>query len=78
MNKNKKTVTVGVYIIASAIIWGMTLVGCALKLSGTDCYEQISTILILGAALHLILIWGPLAARMKKLRGGNSGSSSGE
>jgi len=65
--KKKKNV-LGYYIIASAVLWGITIVGAALKLKGTDCYQEISIILTLGASFHLILIWGPLAAHIKKLR----------
>lgn len=60
MNKSRKSL--GMFIIGSAIIWGAVLIGCSLKLKGTGCYDQISSILILGAGLHLILIWGPIAA----------------
>ncbi|MCB2194856.1 MAG: hypothetical protein KQH79_03300 [Bacteroidetes bacterium] len=63
--KIKKNI-LGYYIIASAILWGITIVGVALKLKGTDCYQQISIILTLGASIHLILIWVPLAAQLKK------------
>lgn len=35
--KTKKN-KLGYYIIGSAIIWGAVIVGCALKLKGTDCY----------------------------------------
>ena len=64
----KKKGFLGYYIIGSAILWGITIIGCALMLKGTDCYPKISTILGAGAAIHLILIWGPLAAQIKKLR----------
>lgn len=62
----KKKNFLGYFIIASALIWGATIIGCALKLKGA--YTEISNILILGAALHIILIWGPLAAQIKKLK----------
>ncbi|MFC2151841.1 hypothetical protein ACFLSE_04870 [Bacteroidota bacterium] len=64
----KKKNFIGYYIIASAIIWGATIIGCSLKLKGTECYEEISYILGAGAAFHLILIWGPIATQIKKLR----------
>jgi hypothetical protein len=63
--KNRNNI-LGAYILGSAIVWGATLIGIALKLRNTDCYEQISLILIGGAAIHLIFIWGPLAAQLKK------------
>lgn len=63
--KKKKNI-LGYYIIASALIWGLTIVAAALKLRGTDCYQEISILFILGASFHLIFIWGPLAAQLKK------------
>ncbi len=63
---NKQKFIVGYYIIASAIIWGATILGCAYKLKGTGCYQEISYILSSAAGIHLIMIWGPLAAQMKK------------
>ncbi len=53
----------GYFIIASAIIWGAVIIGCSLKLKGTGCYDQISTILIGGFICHLLFIWGPIAAK---------------
>lgn len=58
--------TIGYFIIASAIIWGAVIIGCALKLKGTDCYKEISLILSGGAGFHLLFIWGPLAARFAR------------
>lgn len=62
----KKKNVLGYYIIGSAIIWGAVIVGCALKLKGTDCFNEIALILSSAAAIHLIVIWGPLAAQLKK------------
>jgi hypothetical protein len=56
MKKN----SIGALIIASAIIWGLVMIACSLKLKGTECYDQISLILIGGVISHLILIWGPM------------------
>lgn len=53
-------------IIASSIVWGAVIVGCALKLKGTQYYAEISPILIGGAGVHLLFIWGPLAGVLKK------------
>ena len=39
MTTQKKTI--GIYIIASAIIWGAALIGCSLKLKGTGCFDEI-------------------------------------
>lgn len=58
----------GPYIIGSAIIWGVTLVGAAMMMRGFDDRAQVLSLLGAGAGIHLILIWGPLAAALKKLR----------
>lgn len=60
--KTKKN-KLGYNIIGSAIIWGAVTLGCALKLKGTDCYNEISLFLIGGAGVHLVVLWGPLAAQ---------------
>jgi len=39
---DKKKQTIGIFIIASAIIWGAVIIGCSLKLKGTGCYDEIS------------------------------------
>jgi len=56
--------SIGYYIIASAVIWGLVIIGCSLRLKGTACYDEISTILVGGAGAHLLFIWGPLAGRI--------------
>jgi hypothetical protein len=66
MDKAKKSI--GVFIIASAIIWGAVIIGCSLKLKGTGCFDEISNILIVGAGFHLLFIWGPLAIQLKKTK----------
>jgi len=58
----------GWFIIGSAIIWGVTGILMAIILKGTDCYSKIGTIFGGAAGIHLILIWGPLAAKLKKMR----------
>jgi len=63
--KKKKSI-LGYYVIGSAIIWGAAIIGSALKLKGTDCFNEIILILGATAGIHLILIWGPLAAQWKK------------
>ena len=57
---------IGYFIIGSAIIWGATILGCSIALSGTECYSKIQNYLILGVIAHLLFIWGPLAAVAKK------------
>ncbi len=65
---NKIKISIGLFIIASAIIWGAVIIGCSLKLKGTGCYDEISYILSAGAGIHLLLIWGPLAIQFKKTK----------
>ena len=67
MKKN----TIAYYIIGSALIWGLTIIGCALKLKETTCYAEISTLLAAGAGIHIVTSWGPMTAQIKKLREGN-------
>jgi hypothetical protein len=57
----------GPYIIGSAIIWGVAILGASLKMGGCVNKSQVLSLLGTGAALHLILIWGPLAAAIKKV-----------
>jgi hypothetical protein len=63
---SKELKTVGVLIIASAIIWGLVIIGCSLALKDTGCYDKIQNILVGGVITHLILIWGPLVVVLKK------------
>lgn len=60
-----KMKSIGGFIIASALVWGAVIIGCALKLKGTSMYEEISLILYGGVIFHLLFIWGPLAAQHK-------------
>lgn len=62
MKKN----AIAYYIIASALIWAAVIIGCSLKLKGTECYDTISNILVGGAGVHLVLIWGPMASMFRK------------
>ncbi len=64
MKNQKMTIGIGICMIASALIWGATIIGCSLKLKGTGCYEDISSILSGAAGIHLIMIWGPLAGQL--------------
>ncbi|MCF7921999.1 MAG: hypothetical protein K9M55_04790 [Candidatus Marinimicrobia bacterium] len=58
---DKKIISIGAFIIGSALIWGAVILGCSYALKGTECYDQIQNILAVGATTHLILIWGPLS-----------------
>ena len=62
----KKSFSIGWYIIASAIVWGIVMLACAFALRGTDGYMKIQLFLGMGASVHLIVIWVPLAAQLKK------------
>jgi len=64
--KIMKKKSVGIYIIASAIVWGAVIIGCSLKLRGTGCYDEISLILIGGVIFHLPFIWSPLAIQFRQ------------
>lgn len=63
-----KKFSIAYYIIASVIIWAAVIIGCALKLKGTDCYQSIDSILIGGVIAHLLFIWGPLGRSIAKNR----------
>jgi|GEM_PF-1149258 len=65
MDKKNKNI-IGWYIIGSAIIWGLTGILISLQLRGTDCFDKIALLFSSAAGIHLILIWGPLAAQLKK------------
>ena len=65
--ENKKK-TIGIYIIASAIIWGAVIIGCSLKLKDSGCFVDISYILSTASVIHLLFIWGPVAIQFKKLK----------
>ena len=57
----------GPYIIGSAIIWGVTIIGASLMMGDLEEKSRVLSLLGSGAGIHLILIWGPLAAAFKKL-----------
>lgn len=63
---NKELKSIGAFIIASAIIWAVVIIGSSLELEGTGCYDRIQNILAGGVILHLILIWGPIIVISRK------------
>ncbi|NNG27839.1 MAG: hypothetical protein HKM87_09960 [Ignavibacteriaceae bacterium] len=65
MKKNN----IGYFIIASAIIWGAVIIGCAIILKGTPYKDDVAYILYSGTIIHLIFIWGTLATQIKKSKG---------
>ena len=62
----KRKGRLGALIIASAIIWAAVIVGSALELKGTECYNEIQFILSGGVVAHIILIWGPMVVLVRK------------
>ena len=58
--------SIGYFIIASAIIWAVVIVGCSMKLEGAGYYAVISPWLFGGVIAHILFIWGPLGAILKK------------
>jgi len=60
--KNK----LGYFIIGSAIIWGAIILGCGFALKGIPEKQTIIQILSGGFIAHLLFIWGPMAAILKK------------
>ncbi len=65
---DKKMKSIGAFTIASAIIWGVVIIGCSFALKGTECYDKIQYILVGGVVTHIILIWGPLAMIFNKIK----------
>ena len=60
--KNK----IGYFIIASAIVWGGVIWGCAFTLKGMAEKQAVVQILSLGIVVHLLFIWGPMVVALKK------------
>jgi len=58
--------SIGSSIIASAIVWAAVIIGCSLKLKGTNCYDEIKLFLIGGVLIHILFIWGPLAILFRR------------
>lgn len=58
----------GPYIIGSAVVWAVAIVGASLMMRGFEDKAQVLSLLGACAGMHLILIWGPLAAALKKIR----------
>lgn len=75
MGKKKKFLAP--YIIGSAIIWGVAILASSLMLKGTECFGEINHILGTTAGIHLILIWGSLAAQFKNREESNLAANSG-
>ncbi|MCF8236324.1 MAG: hypothetical protein K9G67_15535 [Bacteroidales bacterium] len=65
-NKNKKILTIGSVIIASAIIWGLVIIGTSYALRGTECYDRIQNYLVGGVLAHIMLLGGFSISLFKK------------
>jgi len=63
-----KKISIGYYIIASAIIWGVVIIACAVTLAGTPQVVTVNWILAVASAAHLLFIWGPLAGAIGKAK----------
>jgi hypothetical protein len=57
---------IGNFIIGSSIIWGAVVIGAAFLMRGFENKAQVLSLLSTGAGVHLIIVWVPLAARIKK------------
>jgi hypothetical protein len=47
-------------IIASAIIWGVVIIACALALRGTGHSSRVLYTLSIGVVVHALFVWIPL------------------
>lgn len=47
-------------IIASAIIWGVVIIACALALRGTGYSSRVIYTLTIGVIFHALFVWIPL------------------
>lgn len=56
---------IGYLIIASAIIWGVIIIGTASILKGTPYKDDVGKLLIFGSVFHLLFIWVPLGSMFK-------------
>lgn len=65
---DKKNKITGVFIIASALIWGAVIIGCSYGLNGTECYDKIRYILAGGVLAHIFLVWGPISILSRKTK----------
>lgn len=61
-----KKISIGWFIIASALLWAVVLIGCSLILYDTTYKNPVNLLVGGGWLLHLIIIWIPLANKIKK------------
>jgi hypothetical protein len=50
-------------IIASAIIWGVVIIACALTLRGTGHSSRVLYTLSIGVIVHALFVWIPLGRK---------------
>ncbi len=61
-----KNYRAGHAIITSAIIWGVVIISCALKLRGTPFRESVGLSLTLGVIAHFLFVWVPIGTAGRK------------
>ncbi len=66
------TKTIGSLIIGSAVIWGATIISVASKLKGMEVKGDVVQLLGFASGIHLILIWGPAAVMISKMKSGKN------
>jgi len=57
----------GPTILASAVIWAIMIIACALILKGTEYKDEVTLTLSGGMTIHLLFLWIPLIRQMSKL-----------
>ena len=45
-------------IVANALIWAAVILGAAYVLDGSDCWSQVSTVLVGGAGASVVIVGG--------------------
>ncbi|MBN2790196.1 MAG: hypothetical protein JXR69_08395 [Candidatus Delongbacteria bacterium] len=60
--------TIASLIIGSAMIWGATILAVSFKLKGMEIKPDVIQVIGLAAGMHLILIWGPAGAMIRKMK----------
>lgn len=58
MKKGKLSLTIGIGIILTAVVWGAVMIGCSLKLKGTGCYQEIQNLLAVGTFINIMILGG--------------------
>ncbi len=61
-----KTLSPAMAIIASALIWGVTMIACVWVVRDTPYKEEISSIMTTGVIMHMFLVWIPTNIKKKE------------